>query len=373
MLISLIIPVYNRPQETEELLATLACQTRRDFEVVIVEDGSAPELSSAPVAERYVDRLNILYVAQPNGGPAAARNTGARAAHGDFFIITDSDCLMPPDYFANAYSEIERNGIEFFGGPDNAAADFSPLQKAVSYSMTSFFTTGGIRGNKHSVDKFSPRSFNLGISRRLYEAVGGFSDMRIGEDIDFSMRVMATGAKAWFLPDVSVCHKRRTSMRLFFKQVFIFGTARVNLNMRHPQSQRLVFILPSLFAVGSIAFAIAAACVSPLMLIPVAAVILLWALSNSGTLFGAFLLLFVAIYGPWWFSIPFGALMLLWFTDSAVRNKSLYIGWLSIWTSFIQLYGYGLGFLYGTWLRRILHKDEPYTYKVTRFFSTKTR
>ena len=162
----------------------------------------------------------------------------------------DSDCIVPPGYFETVYAEVEACGIAYYSGPDMAAPDFSPLQKAVSYSKTTVFTTGGIRGNRRSIGKFSPRSFNLGISRPLFEQVGGCSDMRIGEDIDFSMRVMAAGAQAWFLPDAKVCHKRRTSIRLFFKQVFVFGTARVNLDIRHPESRRALYMLPSLFTIG---------------------------------------------------------------------------------------------------------------------------
>ena len=369
MKISLIIPVYNRPQETEELLESLSRQSRRDFEVVIVEDGSAPELTSATVVERFRDRLDILYITQPNGGPAAARNTGAAGAHGDFFVIMDSDCIVPPEYFERVYAELESHDIEFFGGPDSADANFTPLQKAVSYSMTSLFTTGGIRGNKLSLDNYTPRSFNLGISRRLYESVGGFSDMRIGEDIDFSLRVKATGTRAVFLPQAAVYHKRRTSIRLFFKQVFIFGTARINLNIRHPKSVKLLYMLPALFTVGSAALAVAAMCCSKWFLLTASAITLLWATSSIGIIGGLLLALFAAFYAPAWFSVPFWVLMLLWFTDSAIRNRSIRIGWLSIWTSFIQLYGYGLGFLYGIWMRYIRHKDEPYTYRVTKFFN----
>ena len=373
MFISLVIPVYNRPQEVRELLESLTHQTRRDFETVVVEDGSAPELSSDGVVREYADRLDICYVRQPNGGPAAARNTGAAHAHGDFLVIMDSDCIVPPGYFETVYAEVEARGIAFYGGPDMAAPDFSPLQKAVSYSMTSVFTTGGIRGNRRSIGKFSPRSFNLGISRPLFELVGGFSDMRIGEDIDFSMRVMAAGAQAWFLPDAKVCHKRRTSIRLFFKQVFVFGTARVNLDIRHPESRRALFMLPSLFTIGSAALLLAALCTSPWFLLAVVGVAALWALGTPVQWGGLLLVLFGAVYAPWWFSLPFGALMLLWFADASVRNRSVAIGWLAVWTSFIQLYGYGAGYLYGLWLRRVLRKDEPYTYRVTKFFSQKTR
>ena len=369
MKISLIIPVYNRPQETEELLESLTRQSRKDFEIVIVEDGSTPNLSSETVVEHFRDRLEIVYVTQPNSGPAVARNTGAANAHGDFFVIMDSDCIVPPEYFERVYDELESRDIRFFGGPDSADAGFSPLQKAVSYSMTSLFTTGGIRGNKLSLKNYTPRSFNLGISRQLYESVGGFSDMRIGEDIDFSLRVKATGAKAFFLPQAAVYHKRRTSMRLFFKQVFIFGTARINLNIRHPKSIKLLYALPALFTVVSATLALAAMCCSWKFMLTTLAISFLWATSSLGTLGGLLLYLFAAFYAPAWFSVPFGMLMLLWFTDSAIRNRNVRIGWLSIWTSFIQLYGYGLGFLYGIWMRYVLRKDEPYTYKVTKFFS----
>ena len=373
MYISLIIPVYNRPQETEELLASLALQIRSDFEVVLVEDGSSPELSSEAVADAYRNRLRIRYVWQPNGGPAAARNTGAAHASGDFFIIMDSDCIVPPDYFARVYAALAGGDIRFFGGPDSAGDDFSPLQKAVSYSMTSLFTTGGIRGNRRTVSKYSPRSFNLGIDRSLFEQVGGFSDMRIGEDIDFSLRVMATGVQAVFLPEAVVCHKRRTSLKLFFKQVFVFGTARVNLNIRHPRSRKAVYLLPALFTLGSAALTVAAIVWNPLLIVAFLAVVLLWRYGGVTTAGGAFLILFVVLYGPWWYSVPFCALMLLWLVDAARRNRSLYIGWLAVWTSFIQLYGYGLGFLYGTWQRRIRRREEAYTYRVTKFFSQKTR
>ena len=178
---------------------------------------------------------------------------------------------------------------------------------------------------------------------------------------------------AWFLPDAKVCHKRRTSIRLFFKQVFVFGTARVNLDIRHPESRRALFMLPSLFTIGSAALLLAALCTSPWFLLAVVGVAALWALGTPVQWGGLLLVLFGAVYAPWWFSLPFGALMLLWFADASVRNRSVAIGWLAVWTSFIQLYGYGAGYLYGLWLRRVLRKDEPYTYRVTKFFSQKTR
>lgn len=374
MLISLIIPVYNRPQETEELLQSLSRQTRRDFEVVIVEDGSTPELSSRDVVARYAGSFDIRYICQENEGPARARNTGAANAKGDFFVIMDSDCIVPPSYFEVVYAAIAAKNIEFFGGPDTAAPDFTPLQKAVSYSMTSLFTTGGIRGNKRSIDAFSPRSFNLGISRRLFEEVGGFSDMRIGEDIDFSLRVKKRGAKAWLLSDAVVCHKRRTSMRLFFKQVFIFGTARVNLNIRHPESRKPVFLLPAIFTAGSLCFFIVMLFFRTAFILPAFAVVCLWALGSLRLITGGTILAaFAVVYCPVWFWLPFLLLALLWFCDSWRKNHDLKIAWLSVWTSFLQIYGYGAGFLYGTYLRQIRGFDEKTTYRVTKFFSPRKK
>ncbi len=373
MYISLIIPVYNRPRETEELLESLCRQTRHDFEVVIVEDGSAAALSSEEVAASYGGRLRLKYIPQENGGPASARNTGATAASGDFFIFMDSDCVVPEDYFEVVYDCLASGGIEFFGGPDKAGEDFTPLQKAVSYSMTSPFTTGGIRGARRRVSEYSPRSFNLGISAGLFRRVGGFGDMRIGEDIDFSKRVSAAGARAYFLPLAAVYHKRRTSMRLFFKQVFIFGVARVNLNIRHSRSRKAVYVLPSLFTLGSVALLVAAVVCRPLFSLPVFAAFALIALGGAVQTAGAVMTLFMFMYAPWWFYVPFGALMALWFADASVRTGSVRIGWLAVWTSFIQLYGYGAGFLYGLWMRRIRHRDEKYTYKVTSFLSSRTR
>lgn len=334
-MISLIIPVYNRPDEIEELLATLAAQTRSDFEVVIVEDGST--VDSRDVVDKYRGKLDIAYHVQPNGGPASARNAGAEIARGDFLVIMDSDCLVPAGYFETVYRYIEQHGVRFYGGPDGASPDFSPMQKAVSYSMTSFFTTGGIRGSKKSMESFSPRSFNLGIEKELFFNVGGFSDIRIGEDIDFSKKVVESGVMATFLPNAVVCHKRRTSMRLFFKQVFIFGVARINLNIRHPRSRKPVYYLPMLFTLGSVALIVLSA---------------VWS---------------------WWCMAPMGLLMLVWFADSGIGNRSLKVGWLSIWTSFVQLYGYGMGFMYGIWMRYVRRFTERDTWKVTRFFSQKTR
>lgn len=374
MFISLIIPVYNRPQETEELLESLLRQTRRDFEVVIVDDGSSQPLSSRDVVARFSDRLDIRYVYQDNTGPALARNTGAAKARGDFFVIMDSDCIVPKHYFENIYSEIESKGIEFYGGPDAAARSFNNLQKAVSYSMTSLFTTGGIRGNKKGAGSFTPRSFNLGISRRLFEEVNGFENMRIGEDIDFSTRVKNTGVKVWFLPKAVVCHKRRTSMRLFFKQVFIFGVARVNLNLRHPKSRKLVYMLPALFTLGSVGFLIAVMFSRPLFWLPVAAIASLWLMGSVRLATGgAIMTLFSVVYCPLWFWLPFVLLMALWFADSWRQYRDVKIAWLSVWTSFIQLYGYGAGYFYGIYMRRIRHYDEKTTYKVTKFFPERKR
>ncbi|MDR0509669.1 MAG: glycosyltransferase, partial [Rikenellaceae bacterium] len=256
-MIRAIIPVYNRPQEAEEILASLARQSFRNFAVVVVEDGSSVDCRA--VAEGFRDALNLAYLVKPNGGPASARNFGVREGCDrcdDFLVFLDSDCILPERYMETVRRAVE-GGTEFFGGADMASRDFSPMQRAVSYSMTSLFTTGGIRGGRRG--GFIPRSFNMGVTRRLFDAVGGFSDMRFGEDIDFSMKVLQTGAEAVLLDGAEVCHKRRTDMRSFFRQVFHSGIARINLSLRHPGSLKPLHILPAFFLAGSLACLAAAA------------------------------------------------------------------------------------------------------------------
>lgn len=317
-MISIIIPIYNRPQEAADILASLARQTDNRFEVVVVEDGSTRDCRE--VVDSFGDRLRLTYLQKENGGPALARNFGAEHCEGEFLVFLDSDCIVPPGYMAVVCGAVA-DGVEFFGGADMASDDFSPMQRAVSYSMTSFFTTGGIRGGKRKLDKFIPRSFNMGVSRRLFNAVAGFGDMRFGEDIDFSMRIIAAGAQPILLDGAEVCHKRRTNLGSFFRQVFHSGMARVNLTKRHPGSLKAVHLLPTAFLVGSLA------CIA-------AAPFWIWTL------------------------VPLVVIILTWFVDSSLRNRSLWVGCLSVATSFVQLYGYGWGFLVGLWRRGVMGQTE---------------
>ena len=247
---SIIIPVYNRPDEADELLNSLTRQTLKDFEVVIVEDGST--LPCKDVAEKYADKLDIQYLTKQNGGPGPARNYGVEHSKGEYVLILDSDCVLPEGYISAVDRELAANPCDAFGGPDAAHDSFTPIQKAISYSMTSFFTTGGIRGGKKkgALDKFYPRSFNMGIRRNVYLKLKGFSKMRFGEDIDFSCRIVEAAYTTRLFPDAWVWHKRRTDMDKFFKQVFNSGIARINLEKRHPGTLKLVHALPMLFTVG---------------------------------------------------------------------------------------------------------------------------
>ena len=317
--LSLIIPVYNRPQEIKELLESLAHQTAKDFEVIIVEDGS--QISSQEIVESYRQRLTLFYYFIPNGGPGKARNYGAAKASGKYLIVLDSDCIIPPNYIKNVSDEIKATGSDAFGGPDKAADDFTDIQKAINYSMTSFFTTGGIRGGKKKMDKFYPRSFNMGIKKEIYEQLNGFSDMRFGEDIDFSIRLYKAGCNVCLFPAAWVYHKRRTDWRKFFRQVYNSGIARINLYLKYPDSLKLVHLLPAIFTMGAIALII-------------------------GSFFSVLTLFPLLIYS------------LLLFSDAAIETRSLKIGFLSILAAFVQLIGYGCGFLYAVWRRIILKKNE---------------
>lgn len=319
MTYSLIIPVYNRPDEVEELLGSLTTQTVKPHEVILVEDGST--LPCEEVARHYADRLPVRYYVKPNGGPGPARNYGAARATGDYLIILDSDCLLPMDYLQAVDHELKHEPADAFGGPDRAHPSFTPLQKAINYSMTSFFTTGGIRGGKKKLDKFYPRSFNMGMRREVYEALGGFSPMRFGEDIDLSIRLFKGGYRCRLFPEAWVWHKRRTDLKKFFKQVHNSGMARINLHKRHPGSMKLVHLLPMLFTLGTIC-CIACAPWCPWSLLP--------------------LLLYAVMVG----------------IDSSIINKSLYIGLLSIAAAYVQLLGYGTGFLRAWWSRCIMGQNE---------------
>ena len=316
---SVIIPVYNRPDEVDELLQSLTRQSFKDFEVIVVEDGSAVPCKN--VADNYRDLLDLHYYSKPNSGPGQTRNYGAERSRGEYLIILDSDCLLPEGYLAAIDEELKRQYADAFGGPDRAHTSFTDLQKAINYSMTSFFTTGGIRGGKKKMDKFYPRSFNMGVQRKVYQALGGFSQMRFGEDIDFSIRIFKGGYACRLFPDAWVYHKRRTDFRKFFKQVHNSGIARINLYKKYPESLKLVHLLPALFTLG-VAFLLLAAPFCLYSLLP----ILLYAL--------------------------------LVCADSTVQNRSLRIGIYSVAASFIQLIGYGTGFLRAWWSRCIRGKEE---------------
>ena len=239
---SLIIPVYNRPDEVDELLESLTGQTFTDFETVVVEDGSSRPCRD--VVEKYAGCLSVKYYDKPNSGPGQTRNYGAERSSGEYLIVLDSDCVLPPEYLQAVDDELRREPADAFGGPDRAHESFTDVQKAISYAMTSFFTTGGIRGGKKKMDKFYPRSFNMGVRAEVYRRLGGFSKMRFGEDIDFSIRIFKAGCSCRLFPDAWVWHKRRTDMKKFFKQVHNSGIARINLYKKYPESLKLVHLLP---------------------------------------------------------------------------------------------------------------------------------
>lgn len=324
---SVIVPVFNRPDEVDELLSSLCTQTFKDFEVIIVEDGSS--VPCAEVVRRYDGRLDVHYYAKPNSGPSQSRNYGVERAKGEYVIILDSDVVLPEGYLRAVDDELLRQPCDAFGGPDRAHSSFTPTQKAINYAMTSFFTTGGIRGGKKKMDKFYPRSFNMGVRTEVYRALNGFSNMRFGEDIDFSTRIFKGGYACRLFPNAWVWHKRRTDLRKFFRQVHNSGIARIHLTKRHPGTLKLVHLLPALFTAGCILLVVLAV-VAALLGCPHAWVLLLP------------LLLFALII----------------FIDATRAERSVEVGGRAILASFVQLTGYGTGFLRAFWLRCILGRGE---------------
>jgi len=339
---SIIVPVYNRPDEVDELLQSLCEQTVKDFEVIIVEDGSINPCKD--VCNKYAGILSLHYYAKENSGPGQSRNYGAERANGEYVIILDSDVVLPSGYLQAIEEELAQQPCEAFGGPDAAHPDFTPVQKAISYSMTSFFTTGGIRGGKAKLDKFYPRSFNMGIRRDVYQQLGGFTKMRFGEDIDFSYRIVEAGYQPRLLPEAWVWHKRRTDFRKFFRQVYNSGIARINLEKRHPGTMKLVHLLPTVFTVGVIA----------LILISAVGRALMHYVDHDQ--------FYWMCFAPW---LPILLYSLLIFIDSSIKNKSPHVGLLSIPAAFVQLMGYGLGFIESWWKRCILKQDEFQAFEQT--------
>ena len=338
---SIIVPVYNRPDEVDELLQSLCEQTVKDFEVIIVEDGSIKPCKD--VCNKYAGILSLHYYAKENSGPGQSRNYGAERANGEYVIILDSDVVLPKGYL-QAVDNALTSEIAAFGGPDAAHPDFTPVQKAISYSMTSFFTTGGIRGGKAKLDKFYPRSFNMGIRRDVYQQLGGFTKMRFGEDIDFSYRIVEAGYQPRLFPEAWVWHKRRTDFRKFFRQVYNSGIARINLEKRHPGTMKLVHLLPTVFTVGVIA----------LILISAVGRALMHYVDHDQ--------FYWMCFAPW---LPILLYSILIFIDSSIKNKSPHVGLLSIPAAFVQLMGYGLGFIESWWKRCILKQDEFQAFEQT--------
>jgi glycosyltransferase involved in cell wall biosynthesis len=321
MLFSLIIPVYNRPDEVEELLESLTqSDYKEDFEIVIVEDGSS--LKCEEVVHQYNNKLSISYYYKENSGPGDSRNYGMRKAKGDYFIIFDSDCIIPKEYLSEVDKALKANYVDCFGGPDRALKSFSDIQKAINFAMTSFLTTGGIRGGSEKIDKFQPRSFNMGLSRKAFEASHGFGNIHPGEDPDLSIRLWELGFETKLFPDAYVYHKRRIDWDKFSIQVNKFGKARPILNSWYPQYNKLTFFFPSVFILG---FALAV-----LLLIFTFDILL-------------------KLYFIYFFVL---------FLVSSYQNKSIKIGYLSVIAVWKQFYGYGTGFIQ-SFVKVILLKQKP--------------
>ncbi|WP_422091523.1 glycosyltransferase [Tenacibaculum ovolyticum] len=312
---SIIVPVYNRPQEIYELLKSLVKQEFKDsFEVIVIEDGSQD--SSESIVSSYKDKLSIQYFYKDNSGAGASRNFGMERTNGNYFIILDSDVIVPPRYLLEVQKSLQENYTDAFGGPDAAHESFTPLQKAINYSMTSVLTTGGIRGKKKGVGKFQPRSFNLGISKEAFEKTTGFSMMKAGEDIDLTFRLWENEFKTQLIEKAFVYHKRRSTLKQFFKQTFAFGTARPILNRRYPKTAKITYWFPSLFIIG----------------------------------FDTSIIL--SFFGYWQFLVFYSFYFLFIFIDSLSQNKNSKVAFLSIITTFTQFYGYGLGFLESKFLKK---------------------
>ena len=323
---SFIIPVYNRPHQIKELLESFkALKYSSAYEIVIVEDGST--ICSSEIVASYQDVLDISYYQKPNSGPGDSRNFGMNLAKGNYYIILDSDVLLPPDYLEYVSAFLKHSYVDCFGGADAAHHSFTNLQKAINYTMTSFLTTGGIRGSKKAVQHFEPRSFNMGISKKAFEATLGFAKIHPGEDPDLSHRITKAGFETAFVPNIAVFHKRRVSWSSFMLQVKKFGLVRPILNKWHPQGAKITFWLPTLFI-----------CLSVVSML-------------------------LGIFYCWLFLLPLVSYASFIFADASLKTKNTGIGFMAVLAMFIQFFGYGYGFLKSTiyihWLEKDPQKQFP--------------
>ena len=318
---SVIVPVYNRLDEVTELLESLKHQTLKDcFEVILVEDGStAPCRSAADKA--LADGLDVKYYFKPNEGRSIARNYGMERAVGDYFIFFDSDCVIPPDYFERVDARLRREPLDCFGGPDAAHDSFTTTQKAINYTMTSFLTTGGIRGGAVSMEKFTPRTFNMGFSRSVYQQVGGFREM-FSEDIDMSTRIRQGGFSIGLIREAPVWHKRRVDFRKFFRQVHVFGMSRITLKLLYPGSLKVVHTLPAIAVLMALALVVAGCTLS------------------------------------WWFFVPLALYLIALFVGALISTRSVVIALKAIPAAIIQLGGYVSGFIKAYFLKIILGRGR---------------
>lgn len=329
LLYSIIVPVYNRPGEVKELLESLSAQTVKPFELLIIEDGSKERCDH--LLDHYRSFFTINYYYKPNSGRSDTRNYGMERANGDYLLFFDSDVILPPFYFEKLEEAMKSDYCDCFGGPDAADSSFSNMQKAVNHSMTGFWTTGGIRGGKAVMEKFCPRTFNMGLSKEVYDKVGGFEDM-MGEDIDLSLRIRKAGFSIRLIREVFVYHKRRVDLSRFFKQVNNFGQARIWLHIKHPGSLKLVHTLPALMLIFAI------------------------------------LLLVASLFAPLLLLLPLAYLLLIFF-DSLLKNKSLKVAVLSIVTAVVQITGYATGFLKAFWYKLLLKQPLETKKNLTKLYN----
>jgi glycosyltransferase involved in cell wall biosynthesis len=332
MFYSIIVPTFSRPDEVTELLNSLEVQQNKNFEVIIA-DGS-PDNSVKQVIEKYHDILELKYLYKNGLGISESRNWGVENAKGDFVVFFDSDCVIPPSYFKTVTDYLALNPLDAYGGPDRANESFNNKQKAISYAMTSFFTTGGIRGRKKHVGQYQPRSFNMGIRKDVFKALGGYSGLKVSEDIDLSMRLYKNGYRTRLIEDAFVFHKRRSTFYKFFRQVISFGSGRIDLQLRHGDALKPVHMLPSLFVLYLIGGVLVSLFSKSLLMV--------WAVS-------------VIIY------------MVAILIDSTIQNRSLTVGLISVYAALVMLTGYGIGMIKAAVMRFVLKsKKESQKPEITK-------
>jgi GT2 family glycosyltransferase len=237
--VSVVIPTHGRHASLARCLEGLAAQTlsRAMFEVIVSDDGSATPV--APTVEKFADRMNVRVLRRSRGGPAAARNEGARQARGQLVAFTDDDCVPAPTWLETLVDRMRRHPGSLIGGSIVNLLPNDPYATATQLIMSCVYDYYGRSPGNH---RFFSTS-NLAAPTNRFWLLDGFSERfprAAGEDYDFCARWQEAGFPNEYAPEVEVGHAHGHTPRSFWRQHYGYGRAllrvREGMARRHGKS-----------------------------------------------------------------------------------------------------------------------------------------